>query len=59
MHLPTIAVSMQVIYKAWLDDDGMAFGERVHRLLKGIEETGSLRKAALAMNLTYKRSPHH
>jgi molybdate transport system regulatory protein len=47
---------MQVVYKMWLHDDGMAFGEGAYRLLEGIRNTGSLRQAALAMGMSYNKA---
>jgi molybdate transport system regulatory protein len=40
---------MRVVYRMWLDNNGLAFGEYVYLLLKGIEKTGSLSRAAAAM----------
>ena len=48
---------MKIIYKIWLESEsGRAFGEGPCRLLRGVQETGSLRKAASAMGLTYKKA---
>ncbi len=48
---------MKIIYKIWLESEsGRAFGKGPCRLLRGIQETGSLRKAASAMGLTYKKA---
>jgi molybdate transport system regulatory protein len=48
---------MKIIYKIWLENErGRAFGEGPYRLLRGIQETGSLRKAAFAMGLAYKKA---
>lgn len=47
---------MRVVYKVWLDSDGMAFGEGVYRLFKGIRKTGSLRQAALAIGMSYGKA---
>lgn len=49
-------VSMRVVYKIWLDNDGMAFGEGVYRLLDGIGKTGSLRRATCAMGMCYRKA---
>ncbi len=40
----------------WLDNDGRAFGEGPYRLLKGVEETGSLWRAAAAMGMAYSKA---
>ena len=41
----------------FLDDNGEKFfGEGPARLLRGVEETGSLRAAALAMNMAYTKA---
>ena len=37
---------MRLLYKIWLDHRGRAFGDGPARLLDGVEEWGSLRKAA-------------
>jgi len=51
-----MAISMKVIYKMWLDSGGRAFGEGPYRLLKGVEETGSLWKAAAALEMAYSKA---
>ena len=41
----------------FLDDNGEKFfGEGPARLLRGVEETGSLRAAALSMNMAYTKA---
>jgi len=47
---------MKVIFKMWLDSGGRAFGEGPYRLLKGVEETGSLWKAAAALEMAYSKA---
>jgi molybdate transport system regulatory protein len=47
---------MKVVYKIWLDNSGRAFGEGPYRLLKGVEETGSLMKAATSMEMAYSKA---
>jgi len=48
---------MKVIYKVWIEQDGgTAFGEGPYHLLKGVEETGSLWKAAAAMGMAYSKA---
>ena len=39
-------------YKIWIDQDGKAFGQGPYKLLEGIKETGSLSKAAKALNMS-------
>lgn len=42
----------------FLDEQGEKFfGEGPARLLHGVEETGSLRAAAMSMNMAYTQSP--
>jgi molybdate transport system regulatory protein len=47
---------MKVTYKVWLDNDGKAFGEGPYRLLKLIEKTGSINKAASEMEMSYRKA---
>jgi molybdate transport system regulatory protein len=48
---------MKVIYKVWVANSGeIAFGEGPYRLLKGVEATGSLMKAATAMGMAYSKA---
>ncbi len=47
---------MKVAYKIWLENDGKAFGEGPYRLLKGVERTGSLHKAAQEMRMSYRKA---
>ena len=48
---------MKVIYKVWIDHNGgTAFGEGPYQLLKGVEKTGSLWKAAAAMGMAYSKA---
>ena len=47
---------MKVGYKVWIDNDGKAFGEGPYQVLKRIEETGSLHKAALDLNMSYRKA---
>ena len=49
-------IRMKVIYKIWLDRGGSAFGEGPYRLLKGVEEKGSLWQAAAAMEMAYSKA---
>ncbi len=47
---------MKVGYKVWIDNDGKAFGEGPYQVMKRIEETGSLHKAALELNMSYRKA---
>ncbi|MCX8111402.1 MAG: LysR family transcriptional regulator [Syntrophorhabdaceae bacterium] len=47
---------MKVVYKVWIDNNGKAFGEGPYRLLKLIEKTGSLHKAASEMDMSYRKA---
>lgn len=47
---------MKVGYKVWIDNDGKAFGEGPYQVLKRIEETGSLHKAAMDLNMSYRKA---
>ncbi len=43
-------------YKIWLDKKGKVFGDGPCKLLKGIEEHGSLSNAAKAMGMSYSQA---
>jgi molybdate transport system regulatory protein len=45
---------MEIHYDLWLDNDGKAFGKECLRLLEAVDETGSLRKAAAEVDLSYR-----
>lgn len=47
---------MKVVYKVWLDNKGKAFGEGPYRLLKLIEKTGSINRAAAEMGMSYRKA---
>ncbi|MBP8625249.1 MAG: LysR family transcriptional regulator [Syntrophorhabdaceae bacterium] len=47
---------MKVVYKVWIDNEGKAFGEGPYRLLRLVEKTGSLHKAALEMGMSYRKA---
>jgi len=47
---------MKLVYKVWLDNDGKAFGEGPYRLLKLIEKTGSINRAAGEMEMSYRKA---
>jgi molybdate transport system regulatory protein len=48
--------NMKVVYKIWLENDGKAFGEGPYRLLKLIEKTGSINRAAADMEMSYRKA---
>ena len=47
---------MRLEYKLWLDYRGRAFGDGPARLLDGVEEAGSLRKAAAELGMSYNKA---
>jgi molybdate transport system regulatory protein len=47
---------MKVAFKVWLDKEGKVFGEGPYQLLKGIERTGSLHRAAADMKMSYRKA---
>lgn len=47
---------MKVGYSIWLDNNGRAFGEGPYRLLKGIEQNGSLRQTAAEQHISYRKA---
>ena len=47
---------MRIAYKVWLDNNGKAFGEGPYRLLRNVERTGSLSKAAAEMGMSYSKA---
>jgi len=47
---------MKLAYKVWLDSHGKAFGEGPCRLLRNVERTGSLWKAAAEMGMSYSKA---
>ena len=47
---------MHIGYKVWLDNKGKAFGEGPYRLLRHIEQTGSLHKASTQMGMSYTKA---
>ena len=47
---------MRLMYKLWLDYRGRAFGDGPARLLDGVQEWGSLRKAALELGMSYNKA---
>ncbi len=47
---------MKIGYKVWLDNDGKAFGDGPYELLKRVEETHSLHRAAKEMGMAYSKA---
>jgi molybdate transport system regulatory protein len=47
---------MRLLYKLWLDYRGRAFGDGPARLLDGVERSGSLRKAAQDLGMSYNKA---
>lgn len=47
---------MKIVYKVWLDSNGKAFGEGPYRLLRNVQQTGSLWKAAAEMGMSYSKA---
>ena len=43
-------------YKIWIDSHGQAFGEGPCELLKGVEKTNSLHRAAQQMGMSYSKA---
>ena len=47
---------MKIAYKVWLDSSGKAFGQGPYQLLRNVERTGSLWKAAAEMGMSYSKA---
>ncbi len=47
---------MKVGYKIWLDNKGKAFGDGPYELLKRVDETQSLHRAAKEMGMAYSKA---
>jgi molybdate transport system regulatory protein len=47
---------VRLMYKIWLDYRGRAFGDGPARLLAGVEQCGSLRKAAQELGMSYNKA---
>ena len=47
---------MKVAYKIWIDQNGKAFGDGPYQLLRGVERTGSLHRAAEEMGMAYSKA---
>lgn len=48
--------TLRLMYKLWLDYRGRAFGDGPARLLAGVEKSGSLRKAAQDLGMSYNKA---
>jgi molybdate transport system regulatory protein len=47
---------MEIGYRIWLDNNGKAFGKGPNELLKRVEATHSLHKAAAQMDMSYSKA---
>lgn len=47
---------MKLVYKIWLEGKTKAFGEGPYKLLRKVEQLGSLNKAAQDMNMSYSKA---
>lgn len=47
---------MRLKHKVWLDFEGRAFGDGPARLLDGVQQAGSLRKAAAELGMSYNKA---
>ncbi len=47
---------MKIAYKIWIDQNGKAFGDGPLALLKGVERTDSLHRAAAGMGMSYSKA---
>jgi molybdate transport system regulatory protein len=47
---------VRLSYKLWLEYRGRAFGDGPARLLEGVEQSGSLRKAAQELGMSYNKA---
>ena len=47
---------MRIGYKVWLDNHGKAFGDGPYELLKRVDETHSLHRAAKEMGMAYSKA---
>jgi len=47
---------LRLSYKIWLEYRGRAFGDGPARLLDGVEQWGSLRKAAQELGMSYNKA---
>ncbi|MBN2794119.1 MAG: LysR family transcriptional regulator [Clostridia bacterium] len=49
---------MEVKCKIWIEEDGKIFGKGPYELLKAVEKTGSLSRAAKSMDMSYNKAFH-
>lgn len=49
-------MSYKICSKIWLEGQGKVFGDGPCRLLQGIKNTGSLRRSAAEMNMSYAQA---
>jgi len=47
---------MKIAYKVWLDNNGKAFGDGPYELLRWVEKTNSLHRAAHQMGMAYSKA---
>ena len=47
---------MKLVYKIWVEGKTKAFGEGPYKLLRKVEQLGSLNKAAQDMNMSYSKA---
>jgi len=47
---------MRIGYKVWLDNKGKAFGDGPYELLKRVDKTHSLHRAAKEMGMAYSKA---
>jgi len=47
---------MKISYKVWLDNKGKAFGDGPYELLKRVQKTKSLHRAANEMGMSYSKA---
>ena len=47
---------MKIAYKVWLHQDGKAFGDGPYELLRRVEKTKSLHRAAREMGMSYSKA---
>ncbi|WP_213951023.1 winged helix-turn-helix domain-containing protein [Tepidanaerobacter syntrophicus] len=47
---------MKLVYKIWIEGDNKAFGEGPYKLLKKVDQLGSIHKAAQDMNMSYSKA---
>ena len=47
---------VKLVYKIWVEGKTKAFGEGPYKLLRKVEQLGSLNKAAQDMNMSYSKA---